>query len=748
MTILLFIYNKLITNILIIQETVNFILLRSYFLLIWFLILYFFFYPNFSISLAFDPTNSWSSTTNLPNPLASHASQSFSNKVFVIGGATGNVIPTNLSSIVTVNGSLQDWNSSINSPSIYWHSSVIKDNHIYLLGGATYPPTTSVKSVYLGTIDGSGVISSWTPLKSLLEPSSLGAATITGNKIYFAGGFNEYNGSITVNRGVYWATINSDGTLGDWTLAGLLPEPLSGFGMIASGNNIIIVGGARENGTTSKETYTSHLNADGSLSGWQPTSSLPEPVYRSSIIHVNNILFSIGGYNGSSFLNKVYYATINQDGTLSSWKLSEYTLPEPVCCGAATAINGYIYLTGGFNGQYLDTVYFTKLNNSSVLNVSLFKQTANPWQSQIYDSADLWNPAKPTIYSWGCAISSAAMVLNYHGIKKLPDGTALDPGTLNTWLKSQPDGYVRNGLVNWLALSRLSKLAKQSGNNPEFVFDALEYRRTTGENKTQLTQDLANNIPSILEVPGHFVVAKGTQDDTFVINDPFYDRSTLADGYENTFLSLSSYIPSTTDLSYFFIVGNSGLSIALKNSSQSEIGDVFTQAPLHNDEAPLHKSGEPVIELLAKNPQSDTYTLTIGKHQTTSYSLDIYLYDKNGEPTYQTVIGFLSKNRNDRYTFFYDHDDYTKASLQKIVTFHTLIDDINEAISLKLMNKEYGKGLIIMAKSAQKSKNGFIKKSILKAAQKTLAMGKNKLVKPEAYDVISEDITTIFTSLN
>jgi hypothetical protein len=67
------------------------------------------------------------------------------------------------------------------------------------------------------------------------------------------------------------------------------------------------------------------------------------------------------------------------------------------------------------------------------------------------------------------------MVFKYNGVKKLPNGKELNPDTLNNWLITQKDGYIGNGMVNWLALSRLSKQAISINNITEF--DALEYNR-------------------------------------------------------------------------------------------------------------------------------------------------------------------------------------------------------------------------------------------------------------------------------
>ncbi len=141
------------------------------------------------------------------------------------------------------------------------------------------------------------------------------------------------------------------------------------------------------------------------------------------------------------------------------------------------------------------------------LNVPNIKQYTEPWASQIYDTAPRWSQ-DPTIKRWGCALTSAVMVLNYYN-------HTIDPGNLNSWLNTQPDGYIRNGLLNWLAISRYTKL-HDSSTSP-----TLEYKRLTG-NQTTLTNEILQNQPPILQEPGHFVVAKNQLPTSFGINDPAY----------------------------------------------------------------------------------------------------------------------------------------------------------------------------------------------------------------------------------
>src|SRR3990172_2231513 len=109
----------------------------------------------------------------------------------------------------------------------------------------------------------------------------------------------------------------------------------------------------------------------------------------------------------------------------------------------------------GYEGERLlfDNLKVKSIENQTpqnyYLSVPNLKQYSSPWGLQIYDSATLWT-TDPYISRWGCGLTSAAMVLQYHN-------HGVNPGTLNSWLNTQPDGYIRNGLVNWLAVSRFTK---------------------------------------------------------------------------------------------------------------------------------------------------------------------------------------------------------------------------------------------------------------------------------------------------
>jgi hypothetical protein len=109
-----------------------------------------------------------------------------------------------------------------------------------------------------------------------------------------------------------------------------------------------------------------------------------------------------------------------------------------------------------------------------------FMQIDQRWSEEELGNAAAFGKEGMTIGSHGCALTSAAMVFRYYGFEQLPDGSELNPSTLNQWLKNQSDGYVQGTLLNWAALTRLStKLAAQYGTST----NRLEALRTAAEKK-------------------------------------------------------------------------------------------------------------------------------------------------------------------------------------------------------------------------------------------------------------------------
>ncbi len=265
------------------------------------------------------------------------------------------------------------------------------------------------------------------------------------------------------------------------------------------------------------------------------------------------------------------------------------------------------------------------------LNVPQYKQHDARWKSQEYDHASSWTTT-PTMERWGCAVSSMAMILNFHGINILPSGEQLTPETLNAWLKNQVDGYLQGG-VNWLAVTRLTQLVSQQLGTPK-----LEFRRQDGtpqQIQAIAQQDIQANKPVILSYPGHFLVADGADShtNTLLIKDPYYAYQNLLEHHSGTRIdSIRRFQPSHTDLSYFLFVVPETVEIELRDSMgkvlPTETVTEYLEDPTSTTELPNRSPVQK--QLLFAQPSSGTYSVHLSQPEDGEYSLTMYTYDSQG----------------------------------------------------------------------------------------------------------------------
>lgn len=530
---------------------------------------------------------------------------------------------------------------------------------------------------------------------------------------------------------------------------------------LQSDQKIILSGGTNWNFSSdpSADTYLARFNPNGSPDASFGINGIV--IQNFSDIDVAGSLFLqqdgkivIGGYEKDPSVPFYNFAIrrFNTDGSLDSTfgTNGSFTSPTGSNDGAITSIlqqnDGKILLAGyASNGSYNNWLLarFTTSEPSPDINqnVPLLKQTSNPWKKQVYDSAKLWNPIDPSINSWGCALTSAAMVFKYHGINKLPNNKPLDPGTLNTWLRSQKDGYIGNGFINWLALSRLSKLAK---NINGLSFDALEYSRNNGNSPEILLDNLENNLPGILSVPGHFVVAKGIEDNIFTINDPYYPRTSLSD-YGNTFQNLGTYTPSNTDLSYIMITTNPNTQIELQDSDGDVVGETIIEDPIVNPEDPEQKNESLKILYLPK-PSDTSYNLVITSSG--NYEVKIYLYDKNGEVFTSTETGTLPPEQTKIIPINFNGQEnlYEKRTTYILTTLEIEKLFLKKQITSRKVKKELEE---VLARAAIQKvlKNDEKQLGFLREFEDILNENKGTNILPHAYETLLYNVNYLSSNL-
>lgn len=258
---------------------------------------------------------------------------------------------------VQTNGTIGAWKSATLLPEgVEFHAGLAANGFLYVLGGYHFPAEgvyfTNV--VYYAKIKSDGSVGSWLVANPLPYAVAYLSASVWKNTIYVVGG-TDVN---TDYSNVYSATIQSDGSLSSWISQPSLPIAISAQAEAANGM-LYVLGGEIDNGAAvANSVYYSKINSDGSLAGWNQTTTLPEEKSYGSAVVASGRIFSMGGYNGSSIRNTLYIAQVMGDGTVGTWSVGT-SLPQPLYSFAVASSGSYIFITGGQNSSALNvnTVY-------------------------------------------------------------------------------------------------------------------------------------------------------------------------------------------------------------------------------------------------------------------------------------------------------------------------------------------------------------------------------------------------------
>ncbi len=469
----------------------------------------------------------------------------------------------------------------------------------------------------------------------------------------------------------------------------------------------------------------------GNLVWTYQTNAQPSTSY-SSIAVANGVI-----YVGSS--DHSFYALDAAAGTLLwSYETGDRILSSPAVANGMVYVgsnDGYIYAFGNVEPTPTPSPSSspTPIPLPS-LDVPDIKQYTDAWGSLTYDTANKWSQ-NPTIKRWGCALTSATMILRYYAHNIWPD-------TLNDWLKTQSDGYLRNGLLNWLAVSRYTKQNETDGS------PVLEYRKLDASSST-LINELELGRPGILDVSGHFVVTKSQLPTTFGINDPAYvDRLTL-ESYDNTFQSIRGYKPTHTDLSYIFLVVDPTIDIFLTGPDGNKLeGYSSTENPLIDDIDYTSQSGQSLNTFLLPIPESGDYKIEVTGNGN-PYTLESYLYDRNGDVTQTFLKGLILENQTDTFSLTYG----VANQLKPLLTIDSIIQDLDNAYKQGAINKRQYFIYLVLKLQLLLAKNSIARHKtqsalrILRSCYFTIKALTPRFVSPSASEVLQNDLTTLINSL-
>jgi hypothetical protein len=274
--------------------------------------------------------------------------------------------------------------------------------------------------------------------------------------------------------------------------------------------------------------------------------------------------------------------------------------------------------------------------------VPLLLQTTKPWADQTY----AYNTSpEHNIARWGCLTTSGAMIINYLATTQRR-AFRTDPGTLDTWLKTN-DGYTQN---NGVKHAWLGKYARLQNHNV-----SMYWAQSGGYNPVLLDYYLKSGYPAILGVdakwdsvsekwyPGHYVVATGKilQDGiyTYSINDPTYGATTLKTKWSNTALTMILFGASEANHQllnfaaqspiHFMVTDPEGRKAGynpLTDTTETEIPGAYYMV---EGLAPLDGLSEPIVmkTMSIPDPIDGEYKVTLYGIGTGKYTMEVTSMD-------------------------------------------------------------------------------------------------------------------------
>ena len=303
----------------------------------------------------------------------------------ISGWVTGTALPANLSTA----------------------QAVVTKNRVYIIGGFIAGVSAS-SAVYTATIQADGSLNAWATATALPGVLCYSQVTIIKNRVYLFGGSTDGNNSVTT---VYTAPINADGTIGTWTTGTALPAAISNVHLIITNSRVYLAGG--NSGTSYVATvYYAVINSDGTLGSWTSGTALPEGFYCAATVLTKNRVYLCGGRNASEVFSKIYTTTINSDGTLGTWSLVSNSLPAAVWTATPYVTKNRVYLIGGTNtaGSPVSTVMTAPINADGTIGTWILGTSMPGALSQSYALA-----LKNKLYTLGGYGISTVYIANISG---------------------------------------------------------------------------------------------------------------------------------------------------------------------------------------------------------------------------------------------------------------------------------------------------------------------------------------------
>ncbi len=325
-------------------------------------------------------------------------------------------------------GDIGAWLTSSSLPSVKAYSgSVAYNGYVYVLGGYNGDGT----DVYYAPLNSDGSVGGWILSDNALPAGLYGTVAVANNGyVYVIGGYDGAH-----SNDVYYAPLNSDGSVGNWTAGADIPAAMIDIGAAVNNGYLYITGG--NDGSGEFDTvYQAQFNPDGSISNWVASNPMPIATSGARSVVYNNYLYVIGGWNLGTALNTVRYAPLNNDGSVGGWQIASNNMPAGLVMPSVVAYRGYLFVLGGFNGAAQNNVYSAPFNSDG--SVGNWTTSPNSLPENIYAAAS--SQYNGFVYMIGGVVNSSINDSTYYA--QLTGLPIPDPAPA-----AQPAQFVSEGVL-------------------------------------------------------------------------------------------------------------------------------------------------------------------------------------------------------------------------------------------------------------------------------------------------------------
>jgi hypothetical protein len=242
--------------------------------------------------------------------------------------------------------------------------------YIFTVGGAADGTNVATSTVFRGSVEESGAISTWDASPAQLPgerayhavavatPYTAPLDTSTAAHIYAIGGIDADGGTLS---SVVYGTVGLNGSVAGWLNASDLPAPVHSARARIYRGYLYVVGGAAENAPVANG-YRARVHASGSLGAWEPLPSLPTATAHHGFVNFGPYLYVVGGdtsavapaLSGTSGTETAagYMARIDmRDGTVPGWTAVSKPAKARGKHGIMSAGGSVVVTSGMYSGQ-------------------------------------------------------------------------------------------------------------------------------------------------------------------------------------------------------------------------------------------------------------------------------------------------------------------------------------------------------------------------------------------------------------